>query len=268
MQPSAVASASDDASDDDSASNDGSAASASADAAKPMPRLPFWAKVPFDSSQLGATWPFGLMVRGADFYNERKYLAELNEKSRQFLFGAHQVGPAADMPQIVVMVIGESSRYDRWSLNGYSRDTNPLLKQESNLVSMANLITAVSATRLSVPIIVSRKPATRSLQAGFTEKSFLSAYKEAGFKTWWLSNQMSFGQFDTPISVFAKEADVVQFMNLGGFTDNSSFDQALLGPLAHAMADPAQKKLIVLHTLGNHWNYSHRYPQQYDKWKP
>ena len=92
------------------------------------------------------------------------------------------------------------------------------------------MITSVSATRLSVPVIVSRKPATQSLQAGFTEKSFLSAYKEAGFKTYWLSNQMSFGQFDTPISVFAKEADVVQFMNLGGFTDNSSFDQILLEP--------------------------------------
>ena len=29
------------------------------------------------------------------------------------------------------MVIGESSRYDRWSLNGYARETNPLLAQEA-----------------------------------------------------------------------------------------------------------------------------------------
>jgi glucan phosphoethanolaminetransferase (alkaline phosphatase superfamily) len=270
VQPSATASASasDDASDDDSASDEDSASGARASVSKPMPKLPFWAKIPFEASQFGNTWPFGIVVRGADFYHERKYLGELNEKSRQFIFGAHQVGPAVDTPQIVVMVIGESSRYDRWSLNGYDRETNPLLKNESNLVSLANMITSVSATRLSVPVIVSRKPATKSLQAGFTEKSFLSAYKEAGFKTWWLSNQMSFGQFDTPISVFAKEADVVEFMNLGGFTDNSSFDQTLLGPLARAMADPSQKKLIVLHTLGNHWNYSHRYPQPFDKWKP
>jgi glucan phosphoethanolaminetransferase (alkaline phosphatase superfamily) len=26
--------------------------------------------------------------------------------------------------------------------------------------------------------------------------------------------------------------------------------------------------LIVLHTLGNHWNYSHRYPKEFDKWRP
>lgn len=243
-------------------------ASTSATASKPLPKLPFWAEVPFDAQKFGTTWPFGLVVRGYDFWRERQYLAELAYKSSLFKFGAHQDGPAADMPQIVVVVIGESSRYDRWSLNGYNRDTNPLLKKESNVVSMANLITAVSATRLSVPVIVSRKPATMSLQAGFTEKSFLSAYKEAGFKTYWLSNQMSFGQFDTPISVFAKEADVVQFMNLGGFTDNSSFDQVLLDPLKRAIADPSPKKLIVLHSLGNHWNYSHRYPKDFDNWKP
>ncbi len=108
----------------------------------------------------------------------------------------------------------------------------------------------------------------QSLKEGFSEKSFLTAYKEAGFKTFWLSNQISFGEFDTPVSVFAKEADVIQFLNLGGFTDNSNFDEVLFEPLRIAMADRAPKKLIVLHALGSHWNYSHRYPMQFDRWQP
>jgi glucan phosphoethanolaminetransferase (alkaline phosphatase superfamily) len=232
-----------------------------------LPKLPSWAQIPFELEPFGKTWPFGLAVHGYDFWKERDYLSEMAHKSNYFTFGAHQA-EQANVPQIVVMVIGESSRYDRWSLNGYRRETNPLLKMEENLVSLSNVITAVSATRLSVPVLVSRKPATQSLKAGFYEKSFLSAFKEAGFKTYWLSNQMSFGQFDTPISVFANEADVAQFMNLGGFTNNSNYDDVLLDPLKNAIADPALKKLIVLHTLGNHWNYSHRYPQEYDKWKP
>ncbi len=232
-----------------------------------LPKLPSWAKIPFEVEPFGKTWPFGLAVHGYDFWKERDYLSELAHKSNLFTFGAHQA-ERTDRPQIVVMVIGESSRYDRWSLNGYKRETNPLLKTEENLVSLSNVITAVSATRLSVPVLVSRKPATQSLKAGFSEKSFLSAFKEAGFKTYWLSNQMSFGQFDTPISVFANEADVTQFLNLGGFTNNSNYDEVLLDPLKNAIADPASKKLIVLHTLGNHWNYSHRHPQEYDKWQP
>ena len=253
--------------EEDSASPASASVAAAGRTGWQLPALPHWAKLPFEFDAFGRSWPFGLMARGVDFYNERTYLADLGRKSSRFTFGARQAEPNT-RPEIVIMVIGESSRYDRWSLNGYQRDTNPLLKQEDNLVTLPDVITAVSATRLSVPVIISRKPAKQSLKDGFSEKSFLTAYKEAGFKTYWLSNQISFGQFDTPVSVFAKEADVVQFLNLGGFTNNSNFDQILFDPLKNAIADPAPKKLIVLHTLGSHWNYSHRYPKQFDKWQP
>jgi glucan phosphoethanolaminetransferase (alkaline phosphatase superfamily) len=232
-----------------------------------LPKLPGWAAPPLDATLFGKSWPFGLAIPIYEFWKERKYLGELANRSKSFRFGARQE-TAADLPQVVIMVIGESSRFDRWSLNGYKRETTPLLKKEVNLVSLADMVTAVSATRLSVPVILSRKPATQSLEAGFSEKSFISAYKEAGFKTWWLSNQMSFGQFDTPVSVFAREADVIQFLNPGGYTDQSSLDAVLLGPLKIAMADVSPKKLIVLHSLGNHWNYSHRHPKEFDRWRP
>ncbi|WP_343732989.1 phosphoethanolamine transferase [Duganella sp.] len=231
------------------------------------PALPWRARTPLVFGDFASSWPFGLTGRFVDFYKERAYLADLGQRSSSFTFGAHQPQKNA-APEIVIMVIGESSRYDRWGINGYTRDTTPLLRQEPNLVTLPDVITSVSATRLSVPVIISRKPAMQSLKDGFYEKSFLTAYKEAGFKTFWLSNQISFGQFDTPVSVFAKEANVVQFMNLGGFTNNSNFDQILLEPLRLAINDPAPKKLIVLHTLGNHWNYSQRYPKEFDKWQP
>jgi glucan phosphoethanolaminetransferase (alkaline phosphatase superfamily) len=232
-----------------------------------LPALPPRARLPLELDAFANSWPFGLMARGVDFYKERKHLAELGARNSAFTFHARQASPDAE-PEIVVMVIGESSRYDRWSLNGYARDTNPLLSQERNLIMFPDVITSVSATRLSVPVMISRKPAIKSLKDGFAEKSFLTAYKEAGFKTFWLSNQVSFGEFDTPVSVFAKEADVVQFLNLGGFTNNSNFDEILFDPVKGALADPARKKLIVLHTLGSHWNYSQRYPKQFDRWQP
>jgi glucan phosphoethanolaminetransferase (alkaline phosphatase superfamily) len=263
------ASASDaEAADDEEDEDDpGSAIAGAHQTSLRLAALPSWLASPLKLGHVAASWPFGLTVRALDFYKERSYLADLGRRSSNFRFGAQQ-RHADSTPEVVIMVIGESSRYDRWSLNGYGRDTTPLLKKEANLVSLTDLITAVSATRLSVPIMVSRKPAIASLRDGFAEKSFITAYKEAGFKTWWLSNQIAFGKFDTPVSVFAKEADVVQFLNLGGYTKHSNFDQVLLEPLQHAMADPSGKKLIVLHTLGNHWNYSQRYPQAYDRWQP
>ena len=268
MSASTSASVSGSASDDDA--SDAPAAkpiAAAGNTGWKLPPLPYWARVPVAGKAFGESWPFGLAVRGYDFYKERRYLAELNERSAKFAFHASQPEPDK-LPEVVVVVIGESSRYDRWSLNGYGRETNPLLSKEANLVPLADVVSAVSATRLSVPVIISRKPARQSLKDGFSEKSFLTAYKEAGFKTWWLSNQISFGQYDTPVSVFAKEANVIQFLNLGGFTNNSNFDEILFDPLKLALADPAPKKLIVLHTLGSHWNYSQRHPKAFDKWQP
>lgn len=229
--------------------------------------LPAWARLPLDAAAFAASWPFGLAARGVDFYTERRYLAELSRRNADFTFGARLAAPGS-AGQTVVVVIGESSRYDRWSLNGYARKTNPLLEQEANLVGMRDLITAVSATRLSVPVIVSRKPATQSLNAGFAEKSFVTAFKEAGYKTWWLSNQISFGKFDTPVSVLAQEANVIEFLNPGGFSDRSNLDDVLLAPLQRALADPAPRKLVVIHSMGSHWNYANRYPKQFDQWKP
>ena len=236
-------------------------------AARGFGMLPSWAHVAVNDRMLARSWPYGIVLHLASFRKERRYLAQLTARSALFRFGARQAS-LQETPQVVVMVLGESSRADRWSLNGYERNTNPLLAKEANLVSLSDMITPVSATRLSVPVILTRKPATQSLRAGFSETSFISAYREAGFKTFWLSNQMSFGEFDTPVSVFAKEADVTRFFNLGGFTNRSDLDDVLLAPLQAAINNPAPKKLIVLHTLGNHWNYSHRYPREFDRWKP
>ena len=259
------------ADDEDESEEEEEEIAPSAEASDPnalnMPKLPSWMLLPVERETLGETWPFGISLHFYDFWHERQYLAELNSKNNNFSFGAKQA-QGTDVPQVVVLVIGESSRFDRWEVNGYKRATNPLLKQEGNLVSLQDLITPVSATRLSVPVIISRKPGRQSLTSGFTEKSLLTAFKEAGYKTYWISNQISFGQFDTPISAFAKEADVIQFMNLGGYTDQSNFDDILLQPLQSAVNDPAPKKLIVLHTLGNHWNYSQRHPKEFDKWQP
>lgn len=230
-------------------------------------KLPAWASVFYDEESFARSWPLGIWVRMVDYVQERRYLNTLSEKNARFRFEARQVEGKA-RAQTVVLVLGESSRYDRWSLNGYERDTTPLLRQEGNLHSFSNMITAVSATRLSIPVIMTRKPATQSLKPGFSEKSLISAFKEAGFHTYWLSNQMSFGQFDTPSSVIAKEADQTQFFNLGGFTNGSSLDAVLLPALERSLNDAYTKKLIVIHSLGNHWNYSHRHPREFDRWKP
>ena len=220
-----------------------------------------------EETEFADTRPFGFLATAVQFVIDQHRLSSLGEDTRGFRFGAHPLH-AGPQPLVMVVVIGESSRFDRWSLNGYRRETNPLLAQERNLISAPDVVASASATLLSVPAILSRKRALDTYKTGFPEKSFIAAFREAGFRTWWLSNQLPSGKLDTPLSVFAKQAEVVQFLNLGGYHDLSSFDGILEGPLRRALADPAPRKLIVLHTLGNHWNYSHRYPADFDKWQP
>lgn len=211
--------------------------------------------------------PFGLMVLGYDFWLWRQYLATIDELTGGFRFGATQA-EAPDQPRLVVLVIGESSRRDRWSLYGYARETNPLLSREPNLIALNDVLTPVSSTRIAVPVMLTRKPALASLEPGFAERSVISAYREAGYKTFWLSNQLTFGRFDTPMTVLAREAEVVRFLNPGGYERRSELDEALLPPLKAALDDPAPRKLVVIHTLGSHWNYAYRHPPAFERWTP
>lgn len=222
---------------------------------------------PFTKGDLEKAWPFSLALVATDYLAERQNLNELMAKNKDFRFHANAT-KLSGKNKVIVMVIGESSRYDRWEINGYTRSTTSRLKAEKNLVSFSDIITPVSATRLSVPIMLTRKPAQLGLQKGFNEKSFLTAFSEAGYKTYWLSNQLTLGNFDTPVSVYAKEADIIQYVNIGGADHRSSFDEALLPPLRTALADKHPLKLIVLHTMGSHWNYGERYPRLFDHWKP
>ncbi|MDD3026305.1 MAG: phosphoethanolamine transferase domain-containing protein, partial [Aliarcobacter skirrowii] len=52
--------------------------------------------------------------------------------------------------ELIILVIGEAARADRFSLNGYEKETNPLLKQEE-LVSFTNMSSCGTSTAHSVP---------------------------------------------------------------------------------------------------------------------
>ena len=211
--------------------------------------------------------PFGLVATFAGYYQERQEVARLSAGAETFRFAAGQQAPDG-VPETVVLVLGESSRFDRWRLNGYARDTNPLLAKESNLVVLQDLVSPVTLTRASVPLIVTRKPAITAATPGFHEPSFVSAYKEAGFRTWWLSNQLAYGEWDSPFAPYSQEAHEVRHFNPGKINEQSSYDEVLLAPLQRALAAPAPRKLVVLHTLGSHWNYGLRYPAPFDRWQP
>ena len=155
------------------------------------------------------------------------------------------------------MVVGETSRALNWQLYGYERETNPLLVQQSGLVAFPKVLTESNTTHKSVPMLLSDVTAC-SYDSIYHRKGIITAFKEAGFRTAFFSNQRFNHSF---IDFFGREADAFDFIKEDSldFSYNPS-DNELLKLVEQELAKGAKKQFIVLHTYGSHFNYRERYP--------
>lgn len=212
------------------------------------------------------TSPFGVLLQVADAVEGEHKIMAAGRARAAYRFGAHQTLDNAER-QVYVLVIGESARKDRWSINGYERPTSPHLQRETNLVSFGDVVTVVPATRVSVPIILTRASSQHTGQ--LREPSLVSAFREAGFATYWLSTQAPVGSFDASFSTFARESDHVTYYNVTGGWSDTPPDGIMIEPLKRILANSAEgRQLVVIHTLGSHMQYRRRYPDEFDVFKP
>ena len=91
--------------------------------------------------------------------------------------------------------------------------------------------------------------------------------KQAGFKTYWISNQIPVGMYETISTTIAKLSDKVYFTNSGNEKDQQSFDEKVFPYLDRVLSENVTKKFIVVHLLGTHVQYKNRYPKSFDVFK-
>lgn len=218
-----------------------------------------------DEIQYG--WPFGLIPRLVSYRREWNEMRANVARLDGFRFGAH-VTTALPKRQIYVLVIGEASRRDHWSLFGYDRPTNPELGKIANLVPITNLDSAWPESITAIPMILTRKPATITSFTWWKEASILRAMAEAGFTTYWISNQQAIGKYDSPVSTFAFEAQHQLFLNHASWSVPGAYDDVLLKSLRDVLHDSNNNLFIVLHLMGNHQSYDYRYPDAFKHWRP
>ncbi|SFC29311.1 Phosphoethanolamine transferase for glucans (OPG), alkaline phosphatase superfamily [Polaromonas sp. OV174] len=230
---------------------------------------------PLDDERLsswGLQWvdvfPVNLLVSFEHYQRQQGRLQAVREAIGQQSVGATQAATKHE-PEVVVLIIGESATATRWGLLGYPRETTPRLAKLAGLAAFSDVVALSTATRTAVPGVLSRKPVLSSdgrldLKA---EPSLIKAFSEIGYQTHWLSNQSPLGQHDTSISVYAREAGDVRFLNPSSYANRSSYDEILLPPLRSIMSQPG-RHLVVMHLLGSHFDYSLRYPDAYDRFKP
>lgn len=215
---------------------------------------------------LRASYPAGFPLVVVDYLRERSALKSAFKQNQDFRFGA--TGTKSARPRMFVMVIGETSRADRWSLNGYQRETTPMLARRQGLITFKHMMSPWSYSRYGVPLLISRKPAEMT-SAVFPEASIVTAFKEAGFHTTWISLQAPVGFYESPISVHAYEADQVRFLNSVDYSKQGKTDMAAIPELQSLLRNRSSRdQFVVIHTLGSHFRYTDRYPAAFARFLP
>ena len=172
-----------------------------------------------------------------------------------------------ELPRTLVLVIGESVTSRRMSLYGYPRKTTPhldALKENGELSAFRDVIASrpytVEMLRQSLSFANQEEPG-RFL----TEPNLMNLMKQAGYRTYWITNQQTMTHRNTLITLFSQQADEARYLNQNRTQNASSPDAVVLEPFRAALADPAPKKFIVLHLLGAHVRYSLRYPKEFER---
>ncbi len=166
-----------------------------------------------------------------------------------------------------VLIIGESQNKNHLSIYGYPRNTTPFLKnleKNNDIIKFENAFSTHTHTIGVVPFSITSAIKSNNDSVNLSP-SILEVFNNAGFDTYWISNQNQAGVWDNPITVIANTAKYKYYINktVGATSESRTYDHQLLPFFDKALTNP-HKKLIILHLIGSHYNYYSRYPERFN----
>lgn len=167
---------------------------------------------------------------------------------------------ADSIGETYILVIGETARSDHFQLFGYEKETTPMLMGRRGLTGFRNTLSESNTTHKSVPMLLSHLDARTFGDSVYRVKGVAEAFREAGFRTAFFSNQQRNGSF---IDFFGEQADTCVFLrdNFSGPAAHGPKDKDLLALVDSELHNvKARKRLVILHTYGSHFRYDDRYP--------
>ena len=162
-----------------------------------------------------------------------------------------------------IFVLGESTTRKRMSLYGYNRQTTPFLdglKPELKVYTnvLSDYVFTIGALKSSL---------TLNGLENEDDYSIIQMMNEAGFKTYWISNQRPIGQYESLVTKIAKASDEIILKNTALAGSITPYDEILLPEFDKVLKEKAKKKFIVIHTLGTHLLYGDRYPEAFQQFE-
>ena len=168
---------------------------------------------------------------------------------------------------VTIMIVGETARSMNFSLNGYSRQTNPLLAGQAGLVNFSQFQSCGTATAVSVPCMFSALGRHQySDTKAQSQENLLDVLAHADFDVRWLDNNSGCKGVCDRIAYddLSKPAPSDPLCTL-----EECYDEKLLRNLPAMIHGATKDLLIVLHQKGSHGpSYSKRYPKRFARFGP
>jgi len=180
--------------------------------------------------------------------------------------GADAHIPATDEErELIILVVGETARADRFSTNGYGRDTTPYLR-DAQTVSFTNLWACGTSTAVSLPCMFSTTGMDKfDLKTSGSRENLLDVLRHAGVNVLWLENNS-----DSKGVALRSSYQNYKTREINPVCDEECRDEGMLLNLqSYIDSHPKGDIFIVLHQMGNHGPaYFKRYPQRFEKFLP
>ena len=210
--------------------------------------------------------PWNLIVGYAKYRQQMASMTALLEKNRQVQPLKNLKAEVATLPDTVILVLGESTNRQRMSLYGYHRPTTPhldALQAKNELMVFTDVITPRPYTIEALQQILSFADA-KNPGLFFTRPNLLNMMQQAGYEITWITNQQTQTRRNTMLTTFSQLADHQVYLNNNREQNANQYDEVVLPPFAAALESNAAKKLIIVHLLGTHRAYEHRFPETYN----
>jgi lipid A ethanolaminephosphotransferase len=210
-----------------------------------------WLWVDKNAKQLiGLALPWSYVVNTSRFY-----IHEHEKNKKEILLPDATIKD--NVKSIVVLVIGESSRSQNFSLYGYQRNTNPFLSKVPNLFHF-DASSAATYTTAGVKAILEHRSSDDLYEI---LPNYL--YRNNVDVIWRTTN---WGE--PPVHIKDYQDGNVLVSNCTG--QGCNYDEVLLNGLKEQIAASKKNKiLVVLHTSTSHGpTYSKKYPPQFETFKP
>lgn len=207
--------------------------------------------------------PWQLVIGYAQYREQLANMQDLLHGNAKIPPLQNFVDSKANAPATLVLVIGESTNRQHMRLYGYPRNTTPMLDaMKEELLIFKRVIGPRPYTIEALQQVLTFADQEHP-DLYLTTPSIMNMMKQAGYKSFWITNQQTMTRRNTMLTTFSKQTDKQIYLNHTRLQNSRQYDEDVLAPFADALQDPAPKKFIVLHLLGTHMKYKYRYPDAY-----